>query len=357
MKDRIIGFDLARAYAIFGMYIVNFNTVFGGHNDHHGLSGILNLFNGNSSSIFVMLAGMGVSLMTNRPEYSAEMKKKLRTIVIRRSWFLFVVGMVLYTWWPADILHFYGGYLHIAALLLFVPKKYLLWCACGAIAIFHALLYIIPFETGWDFDTLRYIDFWTLEGFLRNTFYNGWNPIFPWLAYFLLGMFLGRQDWQQAEVLRKTVVVALVVWVASEGVQLAGTWVSSSEIRFYLTADYLPPFLPIMLSTGSFGVLIISASIYIGSKAGSSSALQALVATGQMTLTHYLLHLLPGMILLGWITNTPLESEFKHRPIDPIVILLFAIFFFVLSVVFSVFWSKRFRNGPMETVMRKFSQV
>jgi uncharacterized protein len=29
MKQRILGFDLARAYAIFGMYIVNFTFCFG----------------------------------------------------------------------------------------------------------------------------------------------------------------------------------------------------------------------------------------------------------------------------------------------------------------------------------------
>jgi hypothetical protein len=40
-KNRIIGFDLARAYAIFGMFIVTFNTVFGSHTNHEGLSGFL----------------------------------------------------------------------------------------------------------------------------------------------------------------------------------------------------------------------------------------------------------------------------------------------------------------------------
>lgn len=70
MKTRIIGFDLTRSYAIFGIFIVNFNTVFGSHSNHNGLSGFLNLFNGNSSTLFVMLAGMGVSLMTSRNDYS-----------------------------------------------------------------------------------------------------------------------------------------------------------------------------------------------------------------------------------------------------------------------------------------------
>ncbi len=46
-NKRIIGFDLARAYAIFGMYIVNFNFCFGSiwpSNDP--LARFLNLFTG-----------------------------------------------------------------------------------------------------------------------------------------------------------------------------------------------------------------------------------------------------------------------------------------------------------------------
>lgn len=120
--NRIIGFDLARAYALFGMFIVNFNTVFGSHANHEGLSGFLNLFNGNSSTLFVVLAGMGVALMSNRQQYDGIEKKKITSIVVKRSWFLFFAGLLLYVWWPADILHFYGGYMHIAALLLFLSS-------------------------------------------------------------------------------------------------------------------------------------------------------------------------------------------------------------------------------------------
>lgn len=193
MRQRIIGFDLARAYAIFGMFIVNFNFCFGSFQDKTLLGQSLNLFTGNSTAIFVICAGMGVSLMTGSlNEYSLEKKKKFTSIILKRSWFLFVVGLLLYNWWPGDILHFYGGYMHIAASLLFVPRKYLLWGAISAIIVFHVLLFIIPIETSWNFTTYKYEDFWTLNGFLRNTLYNGWNSIFPWIAYFLLGMWLGR---------------------------------------------------------------------------------------------------------------------------------------------------------------------
>jgi len=180
MKQRIIRFDLARAYAIFGMYIVNFNIVFGNYQDKSVGGQLLSLFSGNSSTVFVMLAGMGVALMTNRAnKYTIEDKKRLKNIINKRAWFLFAIGLLLYLWWPADILHFYGGYMYIATLLLFVDKKYYLYASATAIIIFHLLLLAIPYETGWNFDTLQYKDFWTISGFLRNTLYNGWNSIFP----------------------------------------------------------------------------------------------------------------------------------------------------------------------------------
>lgn len=91
MKKRIIGFDLARAYAIFGMFIVNFNIVFG-KDDNSFMGNFLKLFSGHSSTVFVMLAGMGVALMTNRTqEYTAEDRKRLRATILKRAAFLFVL--------------------------------------------------------------------------------------------------------------------------------------------------------------------------------------------------------------------------------------------------------------------------
>ena len=76
MNQRIIGFDLARAYAIFGMFIVNFNFSFGSVMAPSGLTGrFLNLFTGNSTAIFIICAGMGVALMTNKPVYSKKKKQ------------------------------------------------------------------------------------------------------------------------------------------------------------------------------------------------------------------------------------------------------------------------------------------
>ena len=357
MNTRIIGFDLARAYAIFGMFIVNFNTVFGSHTNHNGLSGFLNLFNGNSSTLFVMLAGMGVSLMTNRTNYSLEERKNLKGIITRRSWFLFVLGVVFFLWWPADILHFYGGYMHIAALLIFAPKKYFLISASAAILIFHLLFTIIPYDTGWNFETLMYSDFWTFSGFIRNTFYNGWNSVFPWIAYFFLGMYLGRMNWQDTKTPKWCMIIGFSVYIVIYIIQyFANTITSDKNLLLYLTADYIPPFLPFMFGTASFGLILISVFIFIGKKYGETKLAKILVLTGQMTLTHYIAHLILGLIFLSMITGKPLSYEMlTETPTNPLIILTFAIAYFLFSCFFSYLWNKKYKNGPLEMLMRKIS--
>ena len=243
MQQRIIGFDLARAYAIFGMFIVNFNFSFGSIMAPTDTVGhFLNIFTGNSTAIFIICAGMGVSLMTNRNEYNKEEKAKLKSIILKRSWFLFALGLLLYNWWSGDILHFYGGYMHLAAFLLFVPKRYYLLGALLAIIIFHFLLFVIPIDTSWDFTAFKYKDFWTPIGFLRNTFYNGWNSIFPWISYFLIGMWLGRLNWQDKLIKRNIFLIGLVVFIIIQALLLMvrhhffNTFWSD-----YIMAEYFPP--------------------------------------------------------------------------------------------------------------------
>ena len=357
MTQRIIGFDLARAYAILGMFIVNFNTVYGSFTDKTIVGQFISLFSGNSSSTFVILAGMGISLMTNRSEYSLVEKATLKKIISKRSWFLFAIGLLLYLWWPADILHYYGGYMHLALLILFVPKKYYLWAALLAIAIFHLLFVAIPYETGWNFNTLEYNDFWTVSGFIRNTLYNGWNSIFPWVAYFFAGMWLGKLDWSKLKIQRKMFMIGFGLLISIIVLQFyASNTTMNKDLLLYITADYIPPFLPFMLSTFGFALMLIAALMFIGGKVENNKYAKLFAATGQMTLTHYISHLTIGMIILANISGKNYTGHLSEKAAtSPIFILLFAVLYFIVSCLFSKLWSKKFKNGPVETLMRKIS--
>lgn len=358
MQQRIIGFDLARAYAIFGMFIVNFNFSFGSimaPTDNVGR--FLNIFTGNSTAIFIICAGMGVSLMTNRNEYTKVEKANLKSKILKRSWFLFALGLLLFNWWSGDILHFYGGYMHLAAFLLFVPKRYYLWGALTAIIVFHLLLLLIPIDTSWDFTIFKYKDFWTPIGFLRNTFYNGWNSIFPWISYFLIGMWLGRLNWQDRLIKRNIFLIGLIVFIIIQALRLMVRQKFFNPFwSDYIMAEYFPPYLPFVLVTMAFAFMVIPICMLIGDKFANNKLILALQKTGQMTLSHYVIHLTIGMILLAYLTDKHytglLEDE---KPTASIYILVFAFTFYVFSVLFSLFWSRKFRNGPLETLMRKIS--
>ncbi|MDQ0177823.1 putative membrane protein YeiB [Bacillus chungangensis] len=64
---RIEGLDFARALAMFGMLIVNYTIIMGaGGNGPYWLVWFTELFEGRASAAFVVLAGIGVALMTRK---------------------------------------------------------------------------------------------------------------------------------------------------------------------------------------------------------------------------------------------------------------------------------------------------
>jgi uncharacterized protein len=357
MNKRIIGYDLARAYAIFGMYIVNFNFCFGNLYDQSYIGRFLSLFTGNSTSIFIMCAGIGVTLLSRRQEeINLEQKDKAKSVVLKRSWFLLFIGLLLYSWWPGDILHFYGGYMHIAAFILFLPRQYYIWMIAGILCLYHILLFLIPVETSWNLETYEYTDFWTPIGFLRNTIYNGWNSVLPWMSYFLLGMWLGGFDWTDNAKRKRLIKTALIVFILIEFIRYC---IKYSEVKgsisYFFLSEYFPPFLPFLLITISFGILMIHFCLLIGEKYRAFKFITLMSNTGRMTLSHYVSHLTLGMVIVHLISDRQYTGFLNADPIDSASILLYAIGYFIFSIVWGNIWMHYFKNGPIEMLMRKLT--
>jgi uncharacterized protein len=356
-SSRVLGFDLARAYAIFGMFIVNFTFCFGSFQDATLAGKFAGIFVGNSTAIFIILAGMGVSLMANRKEHIPVEKAKLKSTILKRSWFLFAMGLLLFNWWPGDILHFYGGYMHIAAFVIFAPKKYYLLIGLFAILAFHLLLQIIPIGTSWNFATYKYADFWTPVGFLRNTLYNGWNAMLPWLAYFMLGMYLGRLNWKDRLIWKKTFFTGLAVFSIFQLLRYTAQQnVFDTYWTNYIASVYFPAYIPFMAVTCGFALMLIPACMLIAESFPGAVIINALVKTGRMTLSFYVLHVTLGMLIFSIITGHNYTGYLTQQaPIAATYIVLFSTTFYVACVVFSIYWTKKFKSGPLETLMRKIS--
>jgi hypothetical protein len=213
--SRIEGFDLARAPAFLGMVFVNFRVALATEEGSpRWLTWLDTRLDGRASATFVILAGVGLSLLSRRARETGDRAALagVRRTLFRRAAFLFVVGLLYWPIWPADILHYYGVFLAVGAWLLNTPDQRLLGLAAVLILLFALLLVLgVDYNSGWDWRTLTYHGFWTPRGFVRNLIFNGFHPVVPWLAFLVLGMWLERRDLMRPEVCKNLVLIGLVV--------------------------------------------------------------------------------------------------------------------------------------------------
>ncbi len=355
MADRIVGYDLARSLAIFGMVLVNYKIAMGAQqNGPAWLVDLAGLIDGRAAALFVVLAGVGISLLSQAGRVGKDPQRvaRDRRTLLRRSLFLFVIGSLYTSIYSADILHFYGLYIAVAALALTTSERRLWVASVGLVLLFVALCFVLDYEQGWDWKALEYQGLWTPSGAIRHLFFNGFHPVVPWLGFLFLGMVIGRQDMGDATARRRVLAwgvgVALIAESASRillHVLLRDTSADEAEVMVAVFGTGPMPPLPLyMLAAGGTACAIIAASVALGQMHGSKPWLRPFVATGQLALTLYVAHVLVGMAILevmGRLENQTLPFA-----------LLAASVFCATSVVFASAWRGRFKRGPLEAIMR-----
>ncbi len=357
MKKRIIGIDVARALAVIGMIIVNFKVVFG-DNGASWVKFFAGIFEGKAAATFVVLAGVGLALMTKSAiKNNDQSKLKIaRYRIIKRALFLFVIGVSYIVIWPADILHFYGIYMAITVLLLADKGKTLIASAISLILVYPILMTFWNYETGWNFNTLDYQDFWTLNGFMRNLFFNGFHPVIPWTAFMLFGYWFGQQDLHSDKFIKKTFWISTIIFISIQVISYLsisflseGNQETAKELTEIIGTNPMPP-LPIYMFNGiAVAFVIISACIIISKRLANNKIIQALTKTGQLALTFYVAHVIIGMGIVEVITPSKIgnySAEFS---------VAYALIFSLLCIVFAVIWTKYKKSGPLEWIMRKIT--
>lgn len=355
MKERIIGIDVARAFAVIGMIIVNFKVVFG-ENGANWIKFFANVFEGKAAATFVVLSGVGIALMTNSAlkNNDSQRLKIVRVRIIKRALFLFIVGLSYIVIWPADILHFYGIYMLVLLFLLSSKEKTILISIIALILLYPLFLNFVNYENGWNFDTLNYLDFWTFHGFFRNLFLNGFHPVIPWASFMLFGFLFGKQNLQDNRFLKKTFWASSIIFIViqilshfsilvlSEGSQQA-----TKELTEIIGTSPMPP-LPIYMFNGiAISTSIISACIIIAKKFSTNKIILALHKTGQLALTFYVAHVIFGMGIIEAID----PEKMGNYPIEFSVV--YALGFSLLCVLFAVYWLENRKSGPVEWIMKK----
>lgn len=354
-RRHIIGLDLARALAVFGMVAVNFKTVMA----IDGAGGAtlsrlaIGLIEGKAAALFVTLAGIGIVLSSVSPD-GAVVHGAYRRILVRAA-LLGLVGVAFLPVWPADILHFYAVYLVVAMAFLRAPSGLVVAAAIGFAVLFPVLLGFFSYEAEWDFSTLTYAGLWTWQGFMKNLFFNGFHPVFPWAAFVLGGVWLGRRNLGNGASRRRLLLGAGVALTATVLVSRAGIWAMAVVAPDQPDAQYLfatapmPPFPLYIIAGFSTAVITICLCCMAGERFAGTVVVRLLSRVGQMAMTIYFAHVIVGLGVLGALGLLSMQSADTA--------LIATLVFFAGATLFAALWRTRFRRGPVETLIRALTPV
>lgn len=356
-SQRILGFDLARGLAIISMVLVNFNVSLSFSSPGDGaLAWSLWLLEGRAAVVFVILAGVGVSIIAARRDL-----KTVQRTLLKRALFLLVIGYAWSPFWHGDILHFYGVWLGLAAFLVGRPSIWLWQVALLSIAGAMVLYVLGDYWGDWDLEKLEYPAFWSVSGQFRNLLFNGWFPLMPWMAYFVVGMWLWRQPLHDLRTRRRIGLLALEVGILAELcsrllgrtlIENLPAWVwddqSMQTIEWlydFLATTIMPggPFY--VLSAGGLGVALVIGCLWLAEYFPRTT--RPLTHTGQLTLTIYVAHVLLVLLPAEFYLFT--EQSF----LEVKYAVLLSVGFCIFAVSLATLWRRYYAKGPMEWLMRR----
>ncbi len=361
ISSRLQALDVARALAIWGMVIVNFSLVLvKDFEQNTGLAaGLSQVLQGRAVALFIVLAGYGIGLMSANAMVGAVADQEtaprnaVRPSLLKRALFLLISGLLFVPIWPADILHFYGFYIALSVMVLFANRKILLALAFLLPWVFLGLMAIWDWQTEWDFDTLSYAGFWTLAGFTKHVFFNGFHPVIPWVGFLLFGLAMARFDLTKAKIrhwaMGGSAAMVLALFGISKWVANNTKAITDPETRelIDLLAGFspLPPLPFYMFSAGASALFVIAFLVQMEPHWKQSLFWKFMIPSGQLALSLYFAHVLIGLGLpdafggLGqWSVNTALG---------------WAVLFCGIGGVGAMIWRKYFARGPVESLMRR----
>ncbi|MDH6449926.1 MULTISPECIES: DUF418 domain-containing protein [unclassified Streptomyces] len=360
---RLIGLDLARGLAVFGMYAVHVGPA----PSQGGVIGFLmELAQGRSSALFAVLAGFAVALITGRrtPKTGLAGRQAVAKVIIRAVILLALGTALTLTGTPVvPILAFYGLFFLLVLPLYRLGAKPLALIAAGWALVGPQLLYALKPVVGGRV----FLSYGQADGPV-SLFFTGGYPALTWVPFVIAGMALARCDLAATSVRIRLALtgVALAVtgyggsWLAvrlvpgaAEAVRKAEegpgmssvSSVSPDSIGIFgdapagmlASAPHSEATLSIIAATG-VAILVITACLAAMDAFPRLRRLaKPVIAVGSMSLTAYVYH-----IVAIWLLDTETSA------VPPLHILLGL----TASVtVLATLWSRFVKRGPLEWLM------
>ncbi|WP_128376872.1 DUF418 domain-containing protein [Streptomyces cavernae] len=366
---RLVGLDLARGLAVFGMYAVHVGPA----PSQDGVIGFLmELVQGRSSALFAVLAGFAVALITGRrtPKTGMAGRQAVAKVVIRAVILLALGTALTMTGTPVvPILAFYGLFFLLVLPLYRLGAKPLALIAAGWALVGPQLLYLLKPVVGGRV----FLSYGQADGPV-SLFFTGGYPALTWVPFVIAGMAVARCDLTATAVrIRLALIgVALAVtgyggsWLAvrlvpgaAEAVRKAeeGSGMSSvssvspdsigifgdTPAGMLASAPHSEATLSIVGNTG-VAILVITACLAAMDAFPRLRRLATpVIAVGSMSLTAYVYH-----IVAIWLLDT------EALTVSPLYVLLG----FIASVtVLATLWSRFFQRGPLEWLMGRATGI
>lgn len=339
---RLHGLDAARALAIIGMLAVNV-----GPRKENGETALAVLIydvpHGRASLLFMILAGIGVSLMTKRSRTTGA-PLPWKTIVWRAA-LLTISGLALQLLNHdiSVILTYYGVLFFFGLPILRAPTWLLTTLATISLAVGPVLWLYLQQQTATTFDFLAPSladPLWTM---LHATLLTGAYPVVIWVAPFLLGIILGR-----LKLVEHAVQHRLIGWGAGAMLIPAGISVILTSLHGQPTSNYgwehltsveAHSQMPLWLISGC-GSAVLIVGIFLRAQQWVSHRLRWLVSAGRLSLTIYVAHL----FVLALLVRPGPETLFGGYVISTVMSVVF--------VIAAHLWWKKVGAGPLERLLR-----
>ncbi|AND15817.1 DUF418 domain-containing protein [Rathayibacter tritici] len=325
--SRVVGLDAARGLAVLGMFAAHLAPV-----------ETEMLWNGRSSVLFAVLAGVSIGLMTAGAGRSLRPWHDTGSILLR-GLYLLVLGIALTMLGTpiAVILPHYGVMFLVAALLLFLPRALLaVLVAVAAIAGPLAVDALTSAGGSW-LSTLSPDE--ALLAAQPLTWLTQYYPVPSWLAYVVLGLLIARCDIRSATTQRWVVVGGAVSVVLGYGGGLLLGGPETVEAHASTTAELLGAGGVACVAIGALTALLQRLPLL-------ARAATPLTAVGAMPLTIYSLQLVALAVYL--VPYEPFDFEtWRSWPLLGV--------FAIGSLAAALVWRRFVGQGPLEWLLARAS--
>ncbi|MET9295042.1 DUF418 domain-containing protein [Streptomyces sp. NPDC003077] len=371
---RLIGVDLARGLAVFGMYAAHV----GPDPSEGGVIGfVMELAHGRSSALFAFLAGFSLVLLTGRrePKIGVEGRQAVLRVVVRAAILLLLGTALTMAGTSVEVILAYYGLFFVLVLPLYrLRPATLAILAAGTALVLPQVWYasLGPIESdAWHETVIAHDPLARLSGTdgFTDLFFTGSYPALVWLPFVIAGMAVARLDLASRLVRVRLGLVGAGLALAGHG----GSWLalhlvpglprtlsetafdssavmeswwsdraglpdSPSAAWMWVAAPHSGTTFSLLANTGVALCVLVVCLTVIGRWVRVRRVLTPVIAVGTMSLTAYVFHI--GLIAV---------LDHHEEPLGPPLLVLLG--FIAAAMLPAVLWSRFFRRGPLEYLL------